>query len=105
MRTSSSDDDAADGTDAVEAKLKKMGLDPEKERQMRIKMKAEEAARLYKEQRRKEAEEMRQRGEPLDDTARRSGGGGSKEAKGLEGGPSTTSTRSGGAKRTRRPRH
>ena len=61
---SSSDDDEADGADAVEAKLKKMGLDPEKERQMRIKMKAEEeAARLYKEQRRKEAEEMRQRGE------------------------------------------
>ena len=68
---SSSDDEAP--VDDIDARLKKMGLDPDKERQMRIKMKAEEEeAKRYKELRRKEAEEARQRGdEPLKRTGKK----------------------------------
>ena len=47
----------------IDARVAKMSLDPEAERKMRIKLKAEaEAERMYKEQRRKEAEEDRQAG-------------------------------------------
>lgn len=54
----SDDDDDVDPND-IDARVAGMTLDPEAERKMRIKLKAEaEADRLYREQRRKEAEEM-----------------------------------------------
>ena len=59
----SSDDDGDDGgavdPNDIDARVKNMNLDADAERQMRIKLKAEaEADRLYREARRKEAEEM-----------------------------------------------
>jgi hypothetical protein len=58
-----SDDSDDDGVDDIDSKVKKMGLAEEEERQMRIKLKAEaEADRQYREQRRKEAEEIREQG-------------------------------------------
>ena len=58
-----SDDSDDEGVDDIDSKVKKMGLAEEEERQMRIKLKAEaEADRQYREQRRKEAEEIREQG-------------------------------------------
>jgi len=53
------DDEDDDGGDGIDARLQNMTLDEEAERQLRIRLKAEaEADRLYREQRRREAEEL-----------------------------------------------
>ena len=54
-----SDDDDDDAEEGIDARVANMRLDDAAEREMRIKMKAEaEADRLYREQRRKEAEAL-----------------------------------------------